>query len=129
MPVKVYKMEATDKKFGFQSVTSDVTITISPAATYMALDYTQGGQPRTVQLKITKTEAGDCGSTHVYASLENTERDARGIATGPRYSVHLVDHSTRTCRDRKLYMFEATVRSGFGWCGTGDSTMTLRGNP
>ncbi len=46
-----------------------------------------------------------------------------------RLSVVLIDHTNLTCRIHKPFKWEASVREGYGFCGTMDATMELEGNP
>ncbi len=67
----------------------------------------------------------ECGSTIYIGRLASEKKEP----VGARFSVVLRDHSTRLCEDLKPYRWEAHVRQGFGWCGTGDAVMDLVGNP
>ena len=103
----------------------------------------------TEQLEITHIEEIECGSTLYVAQLP-VDTDAPNLtgmiqtayfdihkkvqdqSTAPilrRVSIVLTDHSTRYCEDLRPYIWEAEVREGYGWCGTGDATMSLVGNP
>lgn len=87
---------------------------------------------RSVKLKINNIETDGCGSTIYYARLmplvaHPELTDAPTV--GARFTITLKDHSTRICTDLQPNLWEAHVREGFGWCGTGDATMDLVGNP
>lgn len=123
-------MHVAEARYGFTNITSDVKLSV---ITYsgvpdqeMTLEYVQNDLETFVTLEIYQTEIDACGSTHYYA--KNAVR-IKSPAVGYRYNVHLTDHTTRRCRDLPAYKWEANVRSGFGWCGTGDAEMTLVGNP
>ncbi len=77
-------------------------------------------------LGVDSVSKDECGSTIYVARLGNSDPSQ---PVGPRLSLVLVDHLTRTCRDYQPYRWEARLRSGFGWCGTGDAVLKLRGNP
>jgi hypothetical protein len=115
-----------DAEYGFTKVNSDVTLALAYEGLdkpVLTLDYLIDDAPEHVVLNVYNVELDACGSKHVYARL--TGEDAVG---GARYNVHFVDHATNTCDMVRAWLWEADVRMGFGWCGTGDSTMTLQGN-
>jgi hypothetical protein len=134
IPAAVYdSMQVMSSRFGFERVTSDVKITLSggdltpsnrPA---MILEYIQDGQDNRVELQIFRAEEDSCGSLNFWADYGNNSGGPDFM--GGRYNVHFVDHTKRVCEDAPLSLWEAEVRSGYGWCGTMDSVMTLRGNP
>ncbi|MBI2608028.1 MAG: hypothetical protein HYW47_00300 [Deltaproteobacteria bacterium] len=87
---------------------------------------------------IITTNEVDCGSVEYTAQLiapqplrMNSTMEVMPVDPyeAKRFSIHLVDHTDRTCKDLKPFKWEAHVREGFGWCGTFDSTMDLLGNP
>lgn len=136
------KMSVTEAQYGFEGA-YNVRLTLNkdpslnrfdpPAVT---LEYNQpssdplSGSPhhRTVILRVSRTETDTCGTVHYYADLSRTvDPDSRAV--GARFHLHLADHSRRLCEDYKPFKWEADVREGFGWCGTGDATMGLQGNP
>jgi len=132
-PIAIAKMEVTDARFGFEAVRS-VTLTLTRRDNdgtqglllmFMGEGAPSGKIPRVVFLEVTKTMEDDCGSTAIYASRANQDP-----INGARWNIRLVDHRTRNCNDVKPHMWEASVRQGVvGWCGTGDATMELVGDP
>ena len=115
-------MEVADASNGFEDVTSDVFVDLDRELSTMVLDYAQGSENRHVLLHVYRKEVGGCGSTNYLARLPSR----RGV--NEHYTVILVDHSTRRCRDLKRYLWEAEVRSGDGLVDTSsDAVMTLRG--
>ena len=85
-------------------------------------------------LVVVNSYVDNCGSTVYDAQLSDVfTTGARAKVqqphVGERFSVTLVDHSTRLCEDYRPYVWEAHVRSGYGWCGTMDSVMKIVGNP
>lgn len=98
---------------------------LTPSAIDVYLFTNQDMSPRKTRVQITSTEKDSCGSVTYHANFSTGE----GPATGARFSVSLTDHSARVCRDYHPFLWEAHVRSGFGWCGTMDETMELKGNP
>ncbi|HBQ20922.1 MAG: hypothetical protein A2Z91_08715 [Deltaproteobacteria bacterium GWA2_38_16] len=86
------------------------------------------------KLVITDKRDVGCGSVQYIASLrpepilhylpvEKTREMQH------RFTVVLIDHSQRVCEDYRPYLWEASVREGYGWCGTMDATMEIVGNP
>lgn len=128
LPFVYSPMKVLTKKYGFDSVNSDVTLVINHEQTLLGLDYVHDSNPTHIDLVIVDINTDGCGSRHIYARL-NKEKSTSREAIGRRYSVHMTDHSQRRCRDMRKYLWEADVRSGYGWCGTMDSVMTLGGNP
>lgn len=51
-----------------------------------------------------------------------------GSGRGARDSLQLQDNRNRHCRDLRPHVFELSARSGYGWCGTMDSTLSAGGN-
>jgi len=79
-------------------------------------------------LKVDQIEKDSCGSTLIYAQLAPLNNQSPN-PMGARYHLVLLDHSSRICKDYRPYLWEASIREGYGWCGTGDSTMEGVGNP
>ena len=84
-----------------------------------------------VELAVVDVTEDECGSTIYHASLMQMDYMYRPFDPNnqARFSLTLVDHSTRLCEDYKPNLWEANVREGWGWCGTMDSTMEAVGNP
>lgn len=83
-------------------------------------------------LVVLNTYQDSCGSTVYNAQISdifNQGARSRSQFVGERFSVLLVDHATRKCKDLRPYRWEANVRSGYGWCGTMDAVMKLEGQP
>jgi hypothetical protein len=87
---------------------------------------------RKTDLVIEETSQDNCGSTYYQAHLplqQGNGEDRGREEMGGRFNITLVDHSTRLCKDYQEYLWEANVREGYGWCGTVDAVMQLKGNP
>jgi hypothetical protein len=139
-PIETAPMAITQSRMGFQSVqAAQVTLTRKDGATQegptgMILEYTQDAsqdQAKVIRdLVITQRIVDECGSIHYTATLPQIYL---GVGEGrqghARFIVSLADHSHRTCADSPANGWEASVRQGFGWCGTMDSTMSLVGTP
>ena len=85
-----------------------------------------------IDLTIVETREIECGSVQYIARLLATQQvlNMREPADlQHRFTVVLTDHTRRVCKDYRPYAWEASVREGYGWCGTMDATMELRGNP
>ncbi|MEK7790036.1 MAG: hypothetical protein AAB309_00235 [Deltaproteobacteria bacterium] len=79
-----------------------------------------------VDLKITEVRDVGCGSVQYVANLPESPEN---LKFNSRFTVVLTDHTKRVCRDRQPYLWKASVRQGYGWCGTFDATMDIAGNP
>lgn len=98
------------------AVTLTLTGTTGQEPTGMVLEY---GEEK-VELTISESLNED-GVMHYWATLANEN------PTGERFSVSLTETSSSTGTTEKTW--QASVRSGFGWCGTMDSTMEISGYP
>ena len=122
-------MKVIDAAYGFKDVRRfDLVLTkkrsaLKPTGMVALITEDHASLPRHVTLEITDSTRDACGSVTYIASL----KDSRPMAG--RFSVVLHDHTFRKCRDFKPARWEAEVREGFGWCGTGDATMEVAGNP
>jgi hypothetical protein len=125
------KLTLTEDDYGVQGMILKYK---TPAMAYPAdgeLPYSS--RTVTKMLDVTDVKDEGCGSVSYTARLRNEvsvggETDASSVQ-GERFSVHLVDHTARRCRDYTGPKWVAEVHSGFGICGTMDSHMTLEGNP
>lgn len=89
----------------------------------MVLDYEAEGVLTSKELTMSDTYTdSSCGHRHYFGSLASTSED------GYRFSVRLTDLDSEECYDMP-FRWTAEVRSGFGWCGTMDSVMTLIEKP
>lgn len=124
-------MEIRDARFGFEKVIEASLVLTKrdgqkvPTGMNLSLRYRGSRTPKLTQLVIRHVGHDDCGSIQYSAGLPQEEKNPNGA----RMSVFLTDHSTRVCDDMKKFQWEAHVREGFGWCGTGDATMDLSGDP
>ncbi len=121
------KIEAA--QFGFEDVTqAGLTLTKRDGQTEptgILVNLNDGGAVRSIQLTITSIEKdASCGSVRYVASLGKQSK-----SMGARFNVVLEDHTTRVCDDARPGIWEANLREGYGWCGTGDATLYLVGNP
>ena len=82
-----------------------------------------------VDLTIVETREIGCGSVQHIARLRQPNDHRDSIYNQHRFTVVLIDHTRRICEDYRPYLWEASIREGYGWCGTMDATMELRGNP
>ncbi|NCN26576.1 hypothetical protein GW915_03290 [bacterium] len=78
------------------------------------------------KLEVTSIDVAQDGSTIYYATLPNEVMNA---GAGHRVNLTLIDHSTSTKGDYKDAQWEVSIRDGYGWCGTMDSTIEFTGNP
>lgn len=128
--IKSATMSVVESRFGFEGL-SEVTLSLSKALDDAAAPYTtvtvayqaEDGARNNV-LTISGTELDQLGCTWYTASLpSNTDEDGYH-----RYTVTLQDNST--CSNTvEGPIWIASVREGYGWCGTMDSTMVLQGSP
>ena len=129
-------MEIVDARFGFVNVDKAGLILTQkdeyerPTGIEVHLSYIRANsvdnrlrQDRIIKLEVTSVEDIGCGSKRYIANLPDTSLN------GPRFSVFLDDHTQRICMDLIANLWTASVRDGFGWCGTRDSTMKLYGHP
>lgn len=92
----------------------------------LSVDYPHSNKPVVTTLKVDQITKDDCGSTVYYAHLPS--KPSKG-GMDRRFSVTLTDHAARLCDDYKPFRWEASVREGYGWCGTFDATMSMQGEP
>lgn len=127
-----FDMEITDAQYGFEKAERvDLTLTKrdgqkKATGIILSVDYAHSNAPVVNELKITDIRKDSCGSTVYSARLED-KKGNKGMEA--RMNVTLVDHAARLCDDYKPFRWEADVRQGYGWCGTGDATMSLQGEP
>ena len=116
------EMEVEEATFGF-SGTQSVNLTLADNFTKMFLKYGNEEIKLVINPDITEDT---CGCRHYRATRpqSNSEEDENVIYI--RYTVSLLDASECLCENRD-FNWTASVREGLGWCGTGDSTMKLRG--
>jgi hypothetical protein len=86
--------------------------------------------PENNQVTVNSIE-NDCGSVVYHASLEPTvnSKQASPFFEGVRMSVTLIDNTHRVCKDLRKGTWEVEIRSGYGWCGTGDLEIKAYGEP
>jgi hypothetical protein len=68
----------------------------------------------------------ECGNT-VY-TINSSEMNHDRLV-GARTNITLIDYRTAICEYKIVANFEFSMREGFGWCGTMDSTVHAFGNP
>lgn len=110
--------------FHFKNV-GEVTLSVycvDNAYGRMVLDYEADGILTSKELTISSVALSNCGH-HLY--FGHYQSSAEG---GYRFSVRLTDLASNTCHDIP-FRWTAEVRSGYGFCGTGDSVMTLIEKP
>lgn len=123
-------MEITDTRFGFADLErADLVLTQRdgssvPTGMKLTLENSQSNTPAVLWLEVTSVEPAGCGSTRYIANLPATKSKK---AMGKRFSVNLVDHTFRRCMDKVAGQWEASIRSGYGFCGTMDATAYLTG--
>ncbi|HTL11384.1 MAG TPA: hypothetical protein VL588_02785 [Bdellovibrionota bacterium] len=131
-PVMKSDMRVISAEYGYENV-EGVTLTLTRrdgANGYTGLimetteqaDSTRVTTQHTVTLEVKGVSMDECGTTTIRAALPGQN------PMGARTTVTLIDHSTSKCRDHSEHAWEAHVRTGFGWCGTGDATMDLEGD-
>jgi hypothetical protein len=144
-PVLTAEMDVVKARFAFENVnrvwlTATINSSKKSKLPYTGLqlrftheDPSQQGQTReimqVVNLEVNSVETDACGSRTIIANLPKPKQGERHMGLQARFSVVLTDHSTRLCEDYRPNLWEASVRQGFGWCGTMDATMSLVGNP
>lgn len=96
---------------------------------YEGLDQERNPFQREVALKVEETLDVGCGSVEIRAVLLEDTRNAAFARSGHRLNVVLTDHTNRKCRGELQGAWMARVTEGFGFCGTMDSKMTLKGVP
>ena len=84
--------------------------------------------PEIVEFEIYGGGIDLCGSTH-YMAKKAVPRPIPMHRNQERYTIELIDHTTRKCKDLRPHIWEAKIRYGEGWCGTMDSTLDLGGDP
>jgi hypothetical protein len=136
-PVFSAEMNVIDSQSTFENA-GNVTLTITHRSniqnpsqsgpTGILLTWTDAQSSNTQDSLLSVTSITDigCGSVEYTAKIENSDLDP---SERERFTVTLQDHSRRFCKDYKEYKWEASVRRGWGFCGTSDSTMQLGGNP
>lgn len=97
-----------------------------PTGMIVSVVFPESSKPVVKKLTVTDISMDRCGTTTYIANLP---KKAGKAGVEARYSVVLEDHSFRRCKDIKPARWEASVRQGYGWCGTMDATMTLQGEP
>ena len=81
---------------------------------------------RNVTVSIKEEIDLGCGSKEYHASLN----DVNDPTYGGRFTIILQDHMGRTCENAPApYLWQASIRKGYGWCGTMDSKLEIVGNP
>lgn len=123
-------MEITEARFGFEDLErADLVLTqrdgsSAPTGMKLTLENSQSNTPTVIWLEVVHVEPAGCGSIRYVANLPTTKTKK---AMGKRFSVNLVDHTHRLCMDKVAGQWEASIRSGYGFCGTMDSTASLTG--
>jgi hypothetical protein len=150
LPYMNAEMEVITAQGAFEEVETvfiDVTRQVgskNPTGVYLNYDLSSDEgeiENKTVALNIIEILDAGCGSVQYIARLAAQKDEDYGYNIGlgyfdnnarpieHRFSVVITDHTKRTCRDVRRYQWEASVREGYGWCGTMDDTMSLVGNP
>jgi hypothetical protein len=130
-----FDMDIISTQHGFNDVEKvDVTLTKKdgqrkPSGITIAMEIRHSNTPEVKKLVITDITQDGCGSTVYHARLPQKKNGRVKGAIGARFNLTLTDHTTRLCHDMKANIWEASIREGYGWCGTMDATMELEGNP
>ncbi len=123
-------MEISSPRFGFADLERvDLVLTQrdqsgAPTGMKLTLEDSQSNTPAVVWLEVVRVEPAGCGSTRYIASLP-AKKGKKEMAA--RFSVNLVDHTLRRCMDKVAGLWEASIRSGYGFCGTMDASASLSG--
>jgi hypothetical protein len=122
--IKSADMKVSEASYEFKDLTrvklklAKESIEKNAPYTKMSLHY--AGQKKL--LEITNTTVDKKGCMLYTANLpQNSMKE--------RFLVSLTDYSTCPAVGNNGYTWHARVVSGFGWCGTMDSRMKLRGTP
>jgi len=121
-------MDVAFARYNFEGV-AQVTLKLvkqGDTATNILVEFKNGEQDVFYDLSVTDAQPDESGCMNYYASLKSENPD---VLFGQRFSVNLIDYSTCNHSDIEAGIWQASLRSGHGWCGTLDSTMELRGNP
>lgn len=125
-------LDVVESLYGFEGVTS-ATLSLSKSEdsesapyTTVTVDYAAVDGQHTYVLNIDSVEQDEQGCTWYHANLPpQSEDDPLGYH---RFTVSLYDKSTcPTAAEGPIWI--ASVREGYGFCGTMDSTMELQGTP
>lgn len=120
-------MSVVAARNGFEGV-QDVFLTLikdGEMTSAFTVEFEKNGEEVNYYLDVINAEADENGCMNYQARL----RKPGDEPYGHRFSLNLVDYSTCNHSDGEAGTWQASVRSGYGWCGTMDSTMELRGNP
>jgi hypothetical protein len=121
-------MNVVDARNNFVGVKNAVSQLIKEGeiATSMVLEFENSGEEVFYYLDINYAHPVEFGCMNYSAYLNGNNNSINGF----RFTVNLIDYSSCTqSNSESVNTWQAFVRSGYGWCGTMDSTMELRGNP
>lgn len=82
--------------------------------------------PVRYELEVNDIYKEDDGSTVYLASLPQKILEE---GAGHRVNLTLIDHSTSNDGNYRDSQWEASIRDGYGWCGTMDSVIEFVGSP